>query len=64
MKVTLIEEDRTELEHWVKSRSVGTKQRLRARMVLITADGLPTTTIMATLGGQQPDLEQVAKPLP
>jgi hypothetical protein len=49
MKVTLNEEDRTELERWVKGRPVGAKQRLRARMVLMTADGLATTVIMATL---------------
>jgi len=36
MKITLIEEDRTELERWVKCRSVGAKQRLWARMVLMT----------------------------
>jgi len=64
MKITLTEEDRTELGRWVKSRSVGDKQRLRARMVLMTADGLSTTAIMATLTIQQPDPEQVAKPLP
>lgn len=56
MKVKLIEEDRTELERWVKSRSVGAKQRLRARMVLMTADGLSTTVIMATLGVSNPTL--------
>ena len=58
MKVALIEEDRTELERWVKSRSVGAKQRLRARMVLMTADGLSTTVIMATLGVSNPTLNK------
>lgn len=61
MKVTLIEEDRTELERWVKSRSVGAKQRLRARMVLMTADGLSTTVIMATLGVSNPTLNKWRK---
>jgi transposase len=58
MKVTLIEADRTELERWVKSRSVGDKQRLRARLVLMTADGLSTKAIMATLNVSNPTLNK------
>ena len=58
MKITLTEEDRTELGRWVKSRSVGDKQRLRARMVLMTADGLSTTAIMATLTISNPTLNK------
>jgi hypothetical protein len=59
MKVTLIEENRTELERWVKSRSVGDKQRLRARMILMTADGLLAIAIMARLGVSNPTLNQM-----
>ena len=58
MKITLTEEGRTGLERWLKSRSVGDKQRLRARMVLMTADGLSTTVIMATLGVSNPTLNK------
>jgi hypothetical protein len=42
MKVTLPEADRAILERWMKSRSTWDKQRSRARMLLMTADGLPT----------------------
>jgi hypothetical protein len=49
MKITLTEADRLLLERWVKSRSVGDKQWLRARMVLMTADGLSTTAIINIL---------------
>jgi transposase len=58
MKVTLIEEDRTELKRWVKSRSVRDKPRLRARLVLMTADGLSTKAIMATLNVSNPTLNK------
>ncbi len=58
MKITLPEEDRTELERWVKNRAVGDKRRLRARMVLMTADGLSTKDIMATLGVSNPTLNK------
>jgi len=58
MKIMLPEEDRTELERWVKGSPVGAKQRLRARMVLMTADGLSTTVIMATLGVRNPTLNK------
>ena len=58
MKITLPEEDRTELERWVKSRSVGDKQRLRARIVLMTADDYPTKAIMSTLNASNPTLNK------
>jgi hypothetical protein len=47
MKISLTETYRTLLERWVKSRSIGTKQRLGARMVLMTADGLSTIATYA-----------------
>jgi hypothetical protein len=49
MKITLPEADRAILERWMKSRSTGDKQRSRARMLLMTADGSATKAIMATL---------------
>jgi len=58
MKITLPEEDRTELERWVKSRSVGDKQRLRARIVLMTAADYPTKAIMSTLNTSNPTLNK------
>jgi transposase len=58
MKITLPEADRAILERWVKSRSTGDKQRLRARMLLMTADGLPTKAIMATLDVSNPTLNK------
>jgi hypothetical protein len=39
MTLELPEGDRATLNRWVKSRAVSDKQRLRARMVLMTADG-------------------------
>ena len=49
MKLTVSEEDRAILERWVKSRAVTDKQKLRAKMVLLTADGEPTQAILDTL---------------
>lgn len=56
MKLTLSEEDRATLNRWVKSRAVGDKQTLRARMVLMTADGCSTQDIMQTLNISAPTL--------
>jgi len=56
MKLTLSEEDRATLERWVRSRAVTEKQRLRARMVLMTADGYPTKVILDTLKTSGPTL--------
>jgi transposase len=58
MKITLTEEDQAILERWVKSRSVGDKQRLRARLVRMTADGLSTKAIMSTLDVSNPTLNK------
>ncbi len=56
MKLTISKADRRTLEKWVKSRSVGTKQKLRARIVLMTADGLPTSHLMQKLKVSNPTL--------
>lgn len=58
MKISLTEKDHTILGGWVKSRAVGDKLRLRARMVLMTAYGFPTMTIMATLTVSTPTLNK------
>ncbi len=49
MEIALNEGDRSMLGRWVKSRAVGDKHTLPARMVLMTADGCPAKAIMATL---------------
>jgi transposase-like protein len=56
MKITLVEEDRSTLNRWVKSRAVGDKQSLRAKIVLMTADGCSTQDIMHTLKVSNPIL--------
>lgn len=56
MKLTVSEDDRAILERWVKSRAVTAKQRLRARMVLMTADGRQTQVILNTLKISGPTL--------
>ncbi|HUL13813.1 MAG TPA: IS630 family transposase [Methylococcaceae bacterium] len=56
MKITLSEEDRSTLNRWVKSRAVGDKQTLRAKIVLMTADGCTTQEIMQTLKVSNPTL--------
>jgi transposase len=56
MKLSLSEEDRKTLERWVKSRAVGTKQKQRAQIVLMTADGQPTEVLMRTLKVSNPTL--------
>ena len=48
MTIELTEGDRATLNRWVKSRAVSDKQRLRARIVLMTADGCSTQSIMQT----------------
>jgi hypothetical protein len=60
MKLTLSEEDRATLTRWVKSRAVGEKQKRRARMVLMTADGAATQTILDTLDVSAPTLNLCA----
>jgi len=54
----LNEEDRATLNRWVKSRAVGQKQKLRAKMVLMTADGSPTREITKTLKISAPTLNR------
>jgi transposase len=56
MKITLSEEDRSILNRWVKSRAVGDKQKRRAKMVLMTADGRPTRDILNALKVTNPTL--------
>ena len=56
MKLDLREQDRTTLNRWVKSRAVGEKQTLRARIVLMTADRMSSQEIMNTLKISAPTL--------
>ncbi len=56
MKLDLSEQDRTTLIRWVKSRAVGEKQTLRARIVLMTADRVSSQEIMETLKISAPTL--------
>lgn len=56
MNIELQEDDRAMLTRWVKSRAVGDKQTLRARIVLMTADGCSTREIMETLKVSNPTL--------
>lgn len=56
MKLELSEQDRTTLGRWVKSRAVGEKQTLRARIVLMSADRVPSQEIMETLKISAPTL--------
>lgn len=56
MTIELIEGDRATLIRWIKSRAVSDKQSLRARIVLMTADGCSTQSIMQTLKVSNPTL--------
>ncbi len=56
MKLTVSEEDRATLERWLKSRAVTGKQKLRAKLVLLTADGAPSQEILDTLRISAPTL--------
>lgn len=56
MKVMLSEADRSTLNRWVKSRAVGEKQKLRARIVLLAADGVASQVILETLKISAPTL--------
>jgi transposase len=49
-------EDRAELERWLKSRAVTAKQKLRARIVLWSAEGMPTQELMRRLKVSNPTL--------
>ena len=48
--VVLTPEDRAELDRRVRARTARQQEALRARIVLLAADGLDTTTIAGTLG--------------
>jgi transposase len=56
MMIELTEGDRATLIRWVKSRAVGDKQSLRARIVLMTAEGCSTQAMMQTLKVSNPTL--------
>jgi transposase len=56
MQLTVSEEDRATLERWVKSRAVTDKQKVRAKLVLMTADGEPSQAILEALKISAPTL--------
>ena len=56
MKVTVTEADRRTLQGWIKSRAVGPKQKLRAKIVLMSADGLATSRLIQKLKVSNPTL--------
>ncbi|MGZ5528352.1 MAG: helix-turn-helix domain-containing protein [Limisphaerales bacterium] len=56
MKLSLSEEDKLTLERWVKSRAAGSKQTQHAKIILMTAAGLPTAEIMDKLQLSNPML--------
>jgi transposase len=56
MTIELREGDLAILTRWVKSRAVGDKPTLRARIVLMTAEGCSTQEIMETLKVSNPTL--------
>ena len=56
MKLSLSEADRKTLEQWIKSRAIKPKQKLRARIILMTAEGRRTEELMQTLKTSNPTL--------
>ena len=56
MKILLDAEDRNTLQRWLKSRVVGPKQKLRAKIILMTAEGRPTEELMSLLKVSNPTL--------
>jgi transposase len=56
MIVSLTEADRVELESWVRQGATPQKQALRARMILLSAQGVGTLEIAARLGTTVPTL--------
>ena len=56
MKLDVTEADRLTLERWINSRAVGPKVKLRARIVLMTAEGRPTGDLMQVLKVSNPTL--------
>ena len=56
MNITVSDEDRRILEKWLKSRAVNAKQKQRAKIILMSADGLPTSELMQKLKVSNPTL--------
>lgn len=56
MPLELKDADRAELKRWVRNGATPQKQALRARMILLTADGVPTMEIVTRLGTTAPTL--------
>lgn len=56
MKLSLSDEDKLTLERWVKSRAMGSKQKQRAKIILMTAAGQSTAEIMDKLQLSNPTL--------
>src|SRR5574337_1410662 len=56
MTIELNEHDRLELERWVRQGATPQKQAVRARMIVLSAGGLPTGHIVARLGTTVPTL--------
>jgi len=56
IKISLSNEDRNTLQRWLKSRVVGPKQKLRAKIILMTAEGRPTEELMSLLNVSNPTL--------
>lgn len=61
MKIELPPADRQTLEKWVKSRTSSPKVKLRARIILMTADGISTQELMDTLKVTNPTLNRWRK---
>lgn len=56
MKLTVSETDQRTLQGWLKSRAVGGKQKVRAKIILLSAEGLPTRQLMQKLKVSNPTL--------
>ncbi|MEA3643935.1 MAG: IS630 family transposase [Lamprobacter sp.] len=56
MKVEVSEADRRLLEKWIKSRSIPDKQKQRAKIVLLSSEGRPTSELMRKLKVSNPTL--------
>jgi transposase len=58
MRILLSAEDKNTLLRWVKSRTVGSRQKLRAKVILMTAEGRPTEELMRVLKVSNPTLNR------
>ena len=56
MKITVGDADLRILEKWLTSRAVDAKQKQRAKIILMSADGLPTSELMRKLKVSNPTL--------